>query len=109
MGKPWHVNRPSCGAFRLPCTHACSVRLDSFVQAHSTAGLRYFAFVDSEGNTVLAAGNAAALIDQSKLSPSFANAHALENVNGRLRALYMRPPLRRVVSDSDSSVVWMGG
>jgi len=85
-------------------------KLDSFVQTHFAAGLRYFAFVDSEGNTVLSAGTPAAALDPSELTPSFANAHALERVNGRLRALYVRPPLRRVVSDSDSTVVlWVGG
>ena len=87
-----------------------TAKLDSFVQAHFAAGLRYFAFVDSEGNTVLSAGTAAAPVDRSELTPSFANSHALERVNGRLRALYVRPPLRRAVSDSDSTVVvWLGG
>jgi two-component system sensor histidine kinase HydH len=86
-----------------------AAKLDSFVQTHFEAGLRYLAFLDSEGQPVLSAGTAAAPLDPSKLTPAFANTHSLERVNGRLRVISLRPPLRRVVSDSDSVVVWIGG
>jgi two-component system sensor histidine kinase HydH len=84
-------------------------RLDSFVKAHSTAGLRYFGFVDGEGTVVLSAGIPGEPLEKiGPLSPSFAIAHPLERANGRLRALYIRPPLRRVVDGPDSTPTWMG-
>jgi two-component system sensor histidine kinase HydH len=85
-------------------------RLDSFVQAHSTAGLRYFGFVDSEGTMLLSAGTPAEPLERvGPLTPSFAIAHPLEQVNGRMRALYMRPPLRRVVDSLSPTPKWVGG
>ena len=85
-------------------------RLDSFVQAHSAAGLRYFAFIDTDGNTVLSAGTPAEPLEKiAPLTTSFAIAHPLERVSGRLRAVYIRPPLRRVVDSPDSTPMWTSG
>lgn len=85
-------------------------RLDSFVQAHSAAGLRYFAFIDTEGKTVVSAGAPVEPLDKIvPLSTTFVMAHPLERVNGRLRALYIRPPLRRVADSPDSMPAWISG
>jgi len=85
-------------------------RLDSFVQAHSAAGLRYFAFIDTEGKTVLSGGTPVEPLEKiAPLTATFAIAHPLERVNGRLRAVYIRPPLRRVLEGPDSTPAWISG
>jgi two-component system sensor histidine kinase HydH len=94
----------------IPRQEYTVARLDSFVQTHSTAGLRYFAFIDSEGRTVLSAGTPAEPLERiTPITTSFVVAHPLERVNGRLRALYIRPPLRRVLDGPDSTPMWVGG
>jgi two-component system sensor histidine kinase HydH len=85
-------------------------RLDSFVQAHQAAGLRYFGVIDSSGEIIVSGGvptrapNAA-----GPLTPAFVASHQLENVEGRIRAFYIRPPLRRGVFGADSAAAWFGG
>ena len=85
-------------------------RLDSFVLAHQAAGLRYFGVIDSSGETIVSGGVPTSPPSaEGPLTPAYVSSHQLIGVEGRLRAYYMRPPLRRGVFGADSATAWFGG
>lgn len=69
-------------------------RLDSFVRAHRTAGLRYFAILDPGGKLVVSSGESVTpLSEWPQLTDAFARAFPLVRVKGRIRSYFLRPPL----------------
>jgi len=85
-------------------------RLDSFVQAHQASGLRYFGVIDSSGETIVSGGVPTSPPNaQGPLTPAYVSSHQLIGVEGRLRAYYMRPPVRRGVFGADSAAAWFSG
>ena len=86
-----------------------ATRLDSFVKAHQTAGLRYFGVFDSTGSALVSGGTPATPPDPSLLTMAYVGAHPTVDVDGRIRAFYVRPPVRRGVFGPDSEPAWFGG
>jgi two-component system sensor histidine kinase HydH len=80
-------------------------KLKTFLESHSAAGLRYVAIVDQNGQVVMSAGEPAAPLDVRPDDPDMAS-HPLIAVDGRVRALFPRPPLPRA---RDSASVDRGG
>jgi len=70
-----------------------AAKLDTFVQAHRSAGLRFVAVLDTDGEVVLSAGQPTVpLADAPRLTESQVRLRPLVNVNGRVRASFLRPP-----------------
>ena len=67
-------------------------KLKTFLESHSAAGLRYVAIVDQNGRVVMSAGEPAAPLNVRPDDPDAAS-HPLIAVDGRVRALFPRPPL----------------
>jgi two-component system sensor histidine kinase HydH len=87
-----------------------ATRLDSFVVAHQAAGLRYFGVLDSAGTTLVSGGTRAPTpTEVSPLTTAYVQSHPTVTVDGRVRAFYVRPPLRRGVFGPDSEPAWFGG
>jgi two-component system sensor histidine kinase HydH len=85
-------------------------RLDSFVQAHQASGLRYFGVIDSSGDIVVSGGVPTSPPNaEGPLTLAYVTSHKLVEVEGRLRAYYPRPPLRRGVFGADSAAAWFSG
>ena len=85
-----------------------ATRLDSFVKAHQTAGLRYFGVLDSSSAIVVSGGTPATPND-APLTTAYVSAHPTISVDGRIRAFYVRPPVRRGVFGPDSEPAWFNG
>src|SRR6185295_17614157 len=85
-------------------------RLDSFVQAHQASGLRYFGVIDSSGETIVSGGVPTSPPNaEGPLTPAYVSSHQLIGVDGRLRAYFLRPPVRRGVFGADSAAAWFSG
>ena len=80
-------------------------KLKVFLEAHRAAGLRFVGIVDQNGQMVMSAGELAAPLNVRPDDPDVAS-HPLIAVEGRVRALFPRPPLPRV---RDSASVDRGG
>jgi two-component system, NtrC family, sensor histidine kinase HydH len=69
-------------------------KLNTFLDAHRGAGLRFVAMLDTAGQVVVSAGQAAApLSDAPRPTEAEVRAHLLVNLNGRIRSFFPRPPL----------------